>query len=351
MTISMFQCLLIGLWTAFCLAGMLFGIYTNRCLVMAAGVGLILGDLPTGLAMGAVGELAFMGFGVSQGGSVPPNPMGPGIVGTIIAITMKDSGIDVGSALALSFPFAVAFQFVITATYTFATTLTSYAYKALDKKNFRGFRIAANATVCVFAVVGFIIGFGGAFSSEGLQKVISLIPAWLSAGLGVAGKMLPAIGFAMILNVMAKKELIPFVLFGYIAIALALGFVAYGLSIFMYVRAQNVLGAAKTSAYYAVNPLIGALLAFVFLSESLSWTYVIALIVMIIGSALVVVDTLIRQHTHEHQHSFSHTHGGSTHTHTVWHSHVHKHYLTEENHIHRHSIKELESLAEEKRID
>ena len=95
MTISMFQCLLIGLWTAFCLAGMLFGIYTNRCLVMAAGVGLILGDLPTGLAMGAVGELAFMGFGVSQGGSVPPNPMGPGIVGTIIAITMKDSGIDV----------------------------------------------------------------------------------------------------------------------------------------------------------------------------------------------------------------------------------------------------------------
>ena len=126
---------------------------------------------------------------------------------------------------------------------------------------------------------------------------------------------------------------------------------AYGLSIFMYVRAQNVLGAAKTSAYYAVNPLIGALLAFVFLSESLSWMYVIALIVMIIGSALVVVDTLIRQHTHEHQHSFTHTHGGSPHTHTVWHSHVHKHYLTEENHIHRHSIKELESLAEEKRID
>lgn len=68
-------------------------------------------------------------------------------------------------------------------------------------------------------MVGFVIGFGGAFSSEGLQKVISLIPAWLSEGLGVAGKMLPAIGFAMILNVMAKKELIPFVLIGYIAIA------------------------------------------------------------------------------------------------------------------------------------
>lgn len=153
-------------------------------------------------------------------------------------------------------------------------------------------------------------------------------------------------GLGALVISLIKKESFPG--FGYIAIALALGFVAYGLSIFMYVRAQNVLGAAKTSAYYAVNPLIGALLAFVFLSESLSWMYVIALIVMVIGSALVVVDTFIRQHDHEHQHTFTHSHGGSTHTHTVRHSHVHKHYLTEEKHRHRHSIEELECLAEEK---
>ena len=153
-------------------------------------------------------------------------------------------------------------------------------------------------------------------------------------------------GLGALVISLIKKESFPG--FGYIAIALALGFVAYGLSIFMYVRAQNVLGAAKTSAYYAVNPLIGALLAFVFLSESLSWMYVIALIVMVIGSALVVVDTFIRQHAHEHQHTFTHSHGGSTHTHTVRHSHVHKHYLTEEKHRHRHPIEELECLAEEK---
>ena len=153
-------------------------------------------------------------------------------------------------------------------------------------------------------------------------------------------------GLGALVISLIKKESFPGI--GYIAIALALGFVAYGLSIFMYVRAQNVLGAAKTSAYYAVNPLIGALLAFVFLSESLSWMYVIALIVMVIGSALVVVDTFIRQHDHEHQHTFTHSHGGSTHTHTVRHSHVHKHYLTEEKHRHRHSIEELENLGKEK---
>ena len=153
-------------------------------------------------------------------------------------------------------------------------------------------------------------------------------------------------GLGALVIALIKRESFPGI--GYIAIALALGFVAYGLSIFMYVRAQNVLGAAKTSAYYAVNPLIGALLAFVFLSESLSWMYVIALIVMVIGSALVIVDTFIRQHDHEHQHTFTHTHGESTHTHTVRHSHVHKHYLTEEKHRHRHSIEELENLGKEK---
>ena len=67
MEISFVQCLLIGLWTAVCMAGNLLGIYTNRSLVMATGVGIILGDPITGLAMGAVGELAFMGYGVSQG--------------------------------------------------------------------------------------------------------------------------------------------------------------------------------------------------------------------------------------------------------------------------------------------
>ena len=95
MEITIVQAVLIGLWTGVCLSGMLLGIYTNRCLIIATGVGLILGDLPTGLAMGAVGELAFMGFGVSQGGSVPPNPMGPGIIGSIMAITMKGAGVDV----------------------------------------------------------------------------------------------------------------------------------------------------------------------------------------------------------------------------------------------------------------
>lgn len=78
----------------------------------------------------------------------------------------------------------------------------------------------------------------------------------------------------------------------YIFPAMVLGFVAYGLSIFTYIRAQKTLGAAKTSAYYAVAPFLGALLSFLLLRESLSPVYAAALFIMAAGTVLVVRDTL-----------------------------------------------------------
>lgn len=97
-------------------------------------------------------------------------------------------------------------------------------------------------------------------------------------------------GLGSLIIALLKKETVPRPV--PIVLALLLGFVAYGLSIFLYVRAQNALGAAKTSAYYAVAPFIGVFLSFVFLRERLTVMYLIALAVMIAGTALVIADTL-----------------------------------------------------------
>ncbi|MBR2825004.1 MAG: DMT family transporter [Solobacterium sp.] len=146
-------------------------------------------------------------------------------------------------------------------------------------------------------------------------------------------------GLGALVIAFLQREMIPDI--QYILLALLLGFVAYGLSIFLYIRAQNVLGAAKTSAYYAVAPFIGSFLSFLLLKEQLSWIYLIALGIMIIGSILVVVDTLVTQHEHIHTHTFIHTHDGSTHAHTISHSHKHHHYIHDDEHTHTHSISEL----------
>ncbi len=67
---------------------------------------------------------------------------------------------------------------------------------------------------------------------------------------------------------------------------LGVGFVAYGLSIFCYVYAQRELGAARTSAYYAVSPFIGTLLSLIIFREVPHYTYYIALALMLIGGYL-----------------------------------------------------------------
>ena len=125
----------------------------------------------------------------------------------------------------------------------------------------------------------------------------------------------------------------------YCLCAMVLGFFAYGLSIFFYVKAQNVIGAAKTSAYYAAAPFIGALLSFVLLGEEISGSYVAALLVMLAGTVLAVMDTLAQRHTHEHRHVIFH--GG--HVHIITHTHSHNHYADTANHQHFHSFTDSSS--------
>lgn len=71
-----------------------------------------------------------------------------------------------------------------------------------------------------------------------------------------------------------------------IPVILLLGFVAYGLSIYFYVYAQRILGAARTSAYYAVAPFIGVSLSLIIFREIPGLLFVAALILMITGAWL-----------------------------------------------------------------
>lgn len=77
---------------------------------------------------------------------------------------------------------------------------------------------------------------------------------------------------------------------GSAAAALLLGFVAYGLSIYFYVLAQRDLGAARTSAYYAVAPFIGVLLSLMIFREMPGTMFFAALAVMIAATVLVTKD-------------------------------------------------------------
>lgn len=80
-----------------------------------------------------------------------------------------------------------------------------------------------------------------------------------------------------------------------IPVVLLLGFVAYGLSIYFYVYAQRILGAARTSAYYAVAPFIGVFLSLLIFREIPGIMFIAALILMIIGAWLSSQDKPLKE--------------------------------------------------------
>jgi drug/metabolite transporter (DMT)-like permease len=74
--------------------------------------------------------------------------------------------------------------------------------------------------------------------------------------------------------------------------SMALGFVTYGLSIMFYIYAQRSLGAAKTSAFYALAPFLGAGISILVFSDIPKLNFYIALVLMILGVVLIIEDTL-----------------------------------------------------------
>ncbi len=118
----------------------------------------------------------------------------------------------------------------------------------------------------------------------------------------------------------------------YLALTMALGFVAYGLSINCYILAQKHLGAAKTSAFYSVAPFLGVGFSFLFLGEQPGGRFYAALAVMALSTLLMVKDTLgtdalLPGYTHTH----AHKHGPTVHT------HAHRHASLSPLHIHHHA--------------
>ena len=97
-------------------------------------------------------------------------------------------------------------------------------------------------------------------------------------------------GLGSIITAFILREQIPDWI--YIVLVLLLGFVSYGLSINFYIMAQAKLGAAKTSAYYSIAPFLGVAFSLLLLGERPGVQFYVALAVLLVGTLLIVKDTL-----------------------------------------------------------
>lgn len=149
-------------------------------------------------------------------------------------------------------------------------------------------------------------------------------------------------GLGSLAIALAVGENIP--AFPWILAVLVLGFVAYGLSINFYIKAQKDLGAAKTSAYYSIAPFLGVAFGMLLLGERPGVQFYVGLTIMAVATVLMVKDTIALQHIHAHTHvhTHEHRHGDLVHTHEHSHTHTHTHVHGEDETAHSHTHPDIE---------
>ena len=181
------------------------------------------------------------------------------------------------------------------------------------------------------AILGACFAWG---LDNNLTRKVSLTDAtWIASIKGlVAGSVNLALAFLM------GATLPPLVS---VTGAMVVGFLAYGVSLALFVLGLRHLGTARTGAYFSVAPFFGAVLSLV-MGEALTLPLVIAGCLMAIGIGLHLTENHVHVHTHEvmeHEHEHEHNeHHQHEHNYQVApgtkHSHRHRHEGLEHSHAH-----------------
>lgn len=184
-----------------------------RPIIVSTLVGIALGDVQLGMVCGGVTELAFAGL-TPAGGTQPPNPVLAGVMTTVIAYT---TGTDAGGSMALALPFSFLMQYVILFCYSsfslFMKGVDEAAANADYKKIVRTNIVCTALIALAYGVVVFLCSY---VAQDAMKALVESMPDWLVHGFEVAGGILPAVGFAMLLKVMLKLEYLPYVIVGFV---------------------------------------------------------------------------------------------------------------------------------------
>ena len=188
----------------------------HRPLVACTLMGLALGDLPTGIILGGFLELIALGW-MNVGAAMAPDSA---LASTISALVVIQGHQNIDTGIAIAVPLAAAGQvltiFVRTITVFFQHQADNFAKTA----NFRGIELMHLSGMALQGLrVAIPTAIVALISSDELTRLLNMIPAEVTVGLRIAGGMITVVGFAMVINMMRSKALMPFFFLGFIAAA------------------------------------------------------------------------------------------------------------------------------------
>lgn len=187
-------------------------VQVDRPIVLGTIVGLILGDLETGVVVGGTLELVFIGA-AAIGGSVPPNIVLAAVIGTAFAI---EAGEGVETALLVAIPagvVATVFELLAKTGCSFLVHRADLAAEQSDDRQI--FRIiwAGNGIhFLAYAAPTFLALY---FGRSTVESITDAITGDVNDGLAVAAALLPAVGFAILLSILSTRRLFPLFVIGF----------------------------------------------------------------------------------------------------------------------------------------
>lgn len=187
-----------------------------RPIVVSPLVGLVLGDLEAGVKIGATLELMFMGA-IQVGAAVPPDVLVGAGLGTAFAI-MSGKGAEI--ALTLALPIAILAQTIKVSLFIVRSWFMDLAMNMAKNANIKGLHMLNFGGLLLQSLMYFVVAFFAiTFGSEAVSAFVDSIPKVIMDGLTIAGGLLPAVGFALLLQpMMTMKNAIYFVL-GFVLLA------------------------------------------------------------------------------------------------------------------------------------
>ncbi|WP_025730098.1 PTS mannose/fructose/sorbose/N-acetylgalactosamine transporter subunit IIC [Atopobacter phocae] len=189
----------------------------ERPLVVGLVTGLLMGDMKSGILIGAALEAVFLG-NVNIGGVIAAEPVTATVLATTFVIV---SNVEQQAAITLAIPIGMLAAFVVMFMKNvfmnlFAPFLDKYA-----RTNQQGKIIALHygTWIIYYFIIASISFIGVLAGSEPVNQLVANIPEMLMNGLKAAGGLLPAVGFAMLMKLLWDNKLGVFYLLGFILTA------------------------------------------------------------------------------------------------------------------------------------
>lgn len=200
----LFEATLVAVWAFLCgIDKYDVALNIHRPLITGPVVGLIMGDMQVGLIAGATLELAWLGL-VPNAGAQPPDVT----LGTIAAVAFAImTGQSPSVAMGVGMPIAVLMQMLVIGFFAMTSFTMGKADACAEQGDSVGIDRLLIATISLRSLLYAVVAFFTVYFGEHAAAWIDAnAPKELLTGLGIGAKMVPAIGFAMLLKIMWSKE-------------------------------------------------------------------------------------------------------------------------------------------------